>query len=678
MKFPQVTSVRALLGISLLSVAPCLSIWSQTCEHPAEKQQLSRRMRGTEALAAAAVTLAECAKVNNLNEPALRDLLQKNHDLWLDQRGKLFFACEGLAFSPNSAQAAAVQAAVAAEVASSAIVPANTDAFKLHSLPGSNRVVYLDFTGHVTSGTAWNSSVTNGADIVSAPFDFDGDPTTFSAAERDRITKIWQRVVEDYAPFAIDITTEDPGIEALRRTSTADQNYGVRCVISPTSAWNPGAGGIAYVGSFTWNSDTPCFVFSNNLGPNSEKAVAEACSHEVGHTLGLSHDGLTDGTAYYAGQGDWAPIMGVSYYRPISQWSKGEYANANNKEDDLAVMQRFGAVLLADDHGDTMASATVVSGTSVREIGIIGTRTDVDMFRFDVGAGAISLSLVGTSPQPDLDIKADLLDANGNVVTSSDPAGLSASISATLAAGTYYLRVDGVGVGDPATTGYSDYASSGEYLITGTLPSGGVTPPPPTNQPPVARATATPTSGTSPLTVAFSSGGSTDSDGTVASTSWNFGDGSSSTQASPGHVYTVAGNYSAVLTVTDNAGATSTSSVSIVVSPASAAGTLDVSSFTLTPTRTAAGSTITSIVQILDQAQKPVAGVNLSLRWTGVFFGTLNRTTDVNGEIHFTTQRTARAGNVTVVISALTPPSGFAFNPNLFTEPLTETVTINR
>ncbi len=86
--------------------------------------------------------------------------------------------------------------------------------------------------------------------------------------------------------------------------------------------------------------------------------------------------------------------------------------------------------------------------------------------------------------------------------------------------------------------------------------------------PPVAKAAATPTSGVAPLTVNFSSAGSTDPDGSIASYSWNFGDGSAlSTAPSPSHVYAAAGTFNAVLTVTDNLGAKSTAQVAITVSP---------------------------------------------------------------------------------------------------------------
>src|SRR5687767_7220913 len=37
------------------------------------------------------------------------------------------------------------------------------DTFKLHSLPGAQRVIYLDFDGATVSGTAWNDEFTSGA-----------------------------------------------------------------------------------------------------------------------------------------------------------------------------------------------------------------------------------------------------------------------------------------------------------------------------------------------------------------------------------------------------------------------------------------------------------------------------------------------------------------------------------
>ena len=42
------------------------------------------------------------------------------------------------------------------------------------------------------------------------PYDLDGDYTTFSDEEQTRIQRIWARVAEDYAPFDVDVTTEQP------------------------------------------------------------------------------------------------------------------------------------------------------------------------------------------------------------------------------------------------------------------------------------------------------------------------------------------------------------------------------------------------------------------------------------------------------------------------------------
>ena len=77
---------------------------------------------------------------------------------------------------------------------------------------------------------------------------------------------------------------------------------------------------------------------------------------------------------------------------------------------------------------------------------------------------------------------------------------------------------------------------------------------------------ASPASGTAPLAVAFSGLGSTDSDGTIGSYAWTFGDGFAANGASVKHSYTAVGSYTATLTVTDNTGSVGETSRVIHVS----------------------------------------------------------------------------------------------------------------
>jgi hypothetical protein len=369
--------------------------------------------------------------------------------------------------------------------------------FFLHSNPTATKTIFLDFDGHTTTNTIWNNQ--SGKDAITTPaFNSDSKPKVLSNAELERIQYIWQRVAEDFAPFGINVTTQDLGTDALDNTGGSDNKWGMRVAIGGGNKdwYGSAAGGVAFVNTFGNAAFGPAFVFSQSLS-NNEKYTAEAISHEVGHTLGLLHDG-TYNSPYYKGQGtgvtEWAPIMGVGYYKNVTQWSQGEYKDANNTQDDLAKISSStnGAGYRADDFGNSAASANVLTGTTLNQFGIITTRTDSDWFKFTTGATGVTNLSITTALQawvkgadgsftsiilpgrsPNLDIAATLYDANGTGagISTSNPTNLlTASFNLTLTANTtYILKVDGVGFGDPLTTGYSDYGSLGGYLVTGTL-----------------------------------------------------------------------------------------------------------------------------------------------------------------------------------------------------------------
>jgi subtilisin len=90
---------------------------------------------------------------------------------------------------------------------------------------------------------------------------------------------------------------------------------------------------------------------------------------------------------------------------------------------------------------------------------------------------------------------------------------------------------------------------------------------PPANNPPTASFTFSPNG----LTVTFTDT-STDSDGAIATWSWNFGDGATSVQQNPSHTYAAGGTYNVSLTVTDDDGATGSTSQNVTVTAPSGGG----------------------------------------------------------------------------------------------------------
>lgn len=115
-----------------------------------------------------------------------------------------------------------------------------SETFSLHSRPGATKTIYLDFTGHTTSGTSWNTS----GPIVTPAYDIDGDPGAFSDTERRNIQDIWARVVEDFSPFDVNVTTAEPTVEDLQKFGAGDTRWGIRVVIGrDAGSVAPGAGG---------------------------------------------------------------------------------------------------------------------------------------------------------------------------------------------------------------------------------------------------------------------------------------------------------------------------------------------------------------------------------------------------------------------------------------------------
>ena len=646
---------------ALLCLATLSGVQAQTNQRgePFPQQAFNRVARGQEIVAALGNRLPEVARWYNIAETELREICKNDRTLRMDRQGRLHYVCEGLLPLQN------VMAAGATSATSATTTPDISQAFLLHSKPGASRVIYLDFNGHVTQGTSWNTNFTSGADIVTPPFTNDTTVSTaFSTTELQNIVSIWQRVAEDFAPFDVDVTTEDPGLEALRRSTTSDTQFGVRvCIGGSSSDWyGAGAGGVAYLNSFSWNSDTPCFVFTEQLGKGNAKYTAEAASHEAGHTFNLSHDGQVahDGIAavgYYQGHANWAPIMGVGYYREVSQWSRGEYAFANNTQDDTAIIAGVTGYRV-DDHGDSVPSASALTGTSVSTGGIIERRTDADLFSFTTGAGTVSFTATPAVPSPNLDIQLALYDGLGSLVTFANPTTLGATLSATVPQGTYYLAVDGIGTGD-AVTAYNDYGSLGQYGLSGSVV-------PVNGTPPVAVADASgPVSGTAPLAVSFSSNGSYDPDGSIAAYSWDFGNGATSTEANPVYTYTTPGTYTASLVVVDNSGLSSVAdTVTITVQNNSF---VYVANIAMSVSSSKQGFQATATVTVRNQNGALVPNATVTGQWSGLTSGTVSKSTGRQGTAALTSARTRSRGTFTFTVTGITL-SGSTYAPANNTE----------
>lgn len=350
-------------------------------------------------------------------------------------------------------------------IALTGTIIAKSQVTDLNSYPSASNVILLDFNGHTVSGTMWN---------VNGTFTCNSSGLSDAA-----ITEIFDRVAEDYRPFNINVTTNET------KFNSAPYNKRMRVVITTSNEWyGSGAGGVAYINSFTWGDNSPCFVFSALFGYNI-KNIAEAASHEAGHTLGLRHQSSYDAACaklsdYNWGQGageiGWAPIMGGSYYQNMTLWNSGPNSlGCGVIQDDLSVITNStnGFGYRTDDHTDAYATATSAIFNSSGQAtisGVIEKTDDKDLFKITVPTfsrlqlNAIPYNVGAGNSGSDLDLQVEVLDGSHASIGIYNPGNLLSSVIDTFVnAGTYYMRIDGKG-----NIYAPEYGSLGSYSLQAT------------------------------------------------------------------------------------------------------------------------------------------------------------------------------------------------------------------
>src|SRR5438094_8490819 len=115
--------------------------------------------RGSAALSALAAHLPQLAASYGKSTDELSSIFLRDHTIWTDTRGRLFYGCE---FGPAPAHAPRAEDP---DAVLEAPFP-DDQTFLLHSCRGATRVTHLHFVGNVTSRTLGH---TGGPDLIPAP-----------------------------------------------------------------------------------------------------------------------------------------------------------------------------------------------------------------------------------------------------------------------------------------------------------------------------------------------------------------------------------------------------------------------------------------------------------------------------------------------------------------------------
>lgn len=307
-----------------------------------------------------------------------------------------------------------------------------SDTNKLQSRPGATKVLFMDVS------------------LLTLP--------------KADLWRAWQIVSGAYSAFEVNVTTDAAVFDAADA-----RNRGKACISDEDGR------STCVVNAF--GTSRCCTVYNKGSGYYQGNTTA----HELGHLMGLDHDGSSS-TEYFGGFSSfkWVPMMGDSVpktswgVQALFQWSKGEYSGANNTEDDLAIITR-NLPYREDDVPDAKALVIANGGqvSSVDNRGQIARNTDSDTFRFSIGSSGgramLVIDRIEVIGGAYLDVDAEIQNGSGTrVAQSNDSAARTAKFDVSLPEGAYSLIIRGGAEGTPQN-GFSNYSSLGFYGISGTI-----------------------------------------------------------------------------------------------------------------------------------------------------------------------------------------------------------------
>jgi PKD repeat protein len=451
-------------------------------------------------------------------------------------------------------------------------------------------------------------------------------------------------------------------------------------------AWNPSTGGVVGLGGFNGISGsgnwTAPFVADATHGGGTYRAVnisegnfvvqdgvsstagissarlAEIAAHEFGHTLGLGHSADSSALMWPSVTGLGASLraddqLGVRWLYPVAGATTPPPATTPAPPTGLTATATGSTVKLQwiDNATNETGQAIYVAGATgafTNTANVAANTVTTTLTGFTAGTYrfyVVATNSAGSSAQSNV---AQATVASTSTITAafaltpaSGVAGQTTFTFTDQSSGTIATRQWNFGDGttSTATNPQHVYANAGAYTVTLTVTGGGAT-----SQATRSVSVAAPTApivasfAYAPLNpVAGQNVAFTDqSSGTIASWTWNFGDGTTSTLRNPGKSYGQAGTYHVVLTVANGSGATSSSTADIAVSVSIPATPPVSAAFAFAPVSVTVGSS----VAFNDQS----SGAPTSWLWS---FGDGSSSTQQNPSHVF-----AAAGAYTVTLTA--------------------------